>query len=462
MQDLPSIAPVAPGSPVDLRPYQADAIRRARGEMRAGRKRVVIVLPTGAGKTRLASAIVYSAIGKGSTVLWLAHRTELVDQACRTLGSFGLPFGVVAATSEHRPDPEAPVQVASIQTLVARETHRPPANLIVWDEAHHASEAASTWSGLLDAYPDVPMIGLTATPERGDGAGLAPLFDGLVVGASVRSLTDMGHLVPYEILRPEHLLKAGQVAQDPVAAYVAHGGGRQGILFARNVEEAQKYAAALGAAGVRAECVTATSPTGDRDAALELFRRGVVRVLTNVYVLTEGTDLPTATVCILARGAGSAGIAIQMVGRVLRPAPGKSSALILDLRGITPDPRIGLPDDERVYSLEGRGIRLATERHCQVCSAPIESYPCPSCGYCPEAGDAAETEVVGLPLVKFARMRAQGADEREATLRRWVAVALSKGHRPASVRYKWRAVYAEELDMRRLMLAVQEVRGNGN
>ena len=80
----------------------------------------------------------------------------------------------------------------------------------------------------------------------------------------------------------------------------------------------------------------------------------------------------------------------------------------------------------------------------------------------PEAGDAAETEVVGLPLVKFARMRVQGADEREATLRRWVAVALSKGHRPASVRYKWRAVYAEELDMRRLMLAVQEVRGNGN
>ena len=457
MQDLPSIAPVAPGSPVDLRPYQADAIRRARGEMRAGRKRVVIVLPTGAGKTRLASAIVYSAIGKGSTVLWLAHRTELVDQACRTLGSFGLPFGVVAATSEHRPDPEAPVQVASIQTLVARETHRPPANLIVWDEAHHASEAASTWSGLLDAYPDVPMIGLTATPERGDGAGLAPLFNGLVVGASVAQLTALGHLVPCEIVRPARMLEPGQIAQDPIAAYRDHGGGRQALLFARSVEEAQRYADELTASGTRAECVHASTPAATRKLALDCYRAGSVRVLTCVYVFTEGTDLPMAAVCILARGAGSPGIYIQMAGRVLRPAPGKTSALLIDLRGVSHVH--GCPDDDRLYSLEGRGISLAQTRHCQVCSAILESgYPCPACDYAPTQADAAETVVTGDPLVKFARKRAENADERHATLLRWVRAALEKGHRPASVRFKWRAVYDEDLPMRTLMLAVQEVR----
>ena len=451
-------APAPSLAPLTLRPYQHEAVAAARTEM-ARHRRTVLVLPTGSGKTRVASYVVQCALAKGNRVLWLAHRSELVEQACRTLEGFGVPVGVVAASSDRSADPDAPCQVASIQTLVARETHRPPAQLIIWDECHHASEAAECWSGLLDAYQGVPLLGLTATPERGDGAGLAPLFDGLVVGASVRQLTDLGHLVPYEILRPERMLDPGQIAQDPVAAYVAHGGGRQAILFARNVEEAQKYRAGLETAGVRAECVTATTPAADREAALELFRRGVVRVLTNVYVLTEGTDLPMASVCILARGAGSAGICIQMVGRVLRPAPGKSSALILDLRGATHSARIGLPDDERVYSLEGRGIALAGERHCQVCGGLLEGYPCPACGYCPTSAEAAATEVMGVPLVKFARMRAMPEGERDATLRRWVRDALAKGHRPAAVRYKWRAVFGEELSSVRLLSMVKEVRG---
>jgi len=446
---------------LSLRPYQEEAIRGVRRVMGRGQRRVCLVLPTGGGKTRTAAAVVQSALGRGNRVLWLAHRAELVEQACATLEAFGLPVGVVAASSGRAARPDSPVQVASIQTLVARDAVRPPAELIIWDECHHASEAAECWSGLLDAYRGVPMIGLTATPERGDGAGLAPLFNGLVVGASVAQLTAQGHLVPYEILRPARTLGPGEVAQNPVAAYLAHGGGRQGILFARNVEEAERYAAALGQAGVRAECVTATTPTADREAAVELYRRGVVRVLTNVYCLTEGVDLPAAAVCILARGAGAPGIAIQMWGRVLRPSPGKTSALILDLRGITHGPRIGLPDDDRAYSLEGHGIRLATERHCQVCSAVIESYPCPACGYCPEAGDAAETVVTGDPLVKFARKRAEGEAERHATLLRWVREALGRGWKPGSVRFKWRAVYGEDLDMRRLMLAVQEVRSSG-
>ena len=139
-------------------------------------------------------------------------------------------------------------------------------------------------------------------------------------------------------------------------------------------------------------------------------------------------------------------------------APNKSSALILDLRGVTHAPRIGLPDDERVYSLEGRGMSLAAERHCQVCGGLLEGYPCPSCGYAPTTAEAASTEVMGVPLVKFQRMREQSDAERESTLRRWVQSAMAKGHKPVSIRHKWRAVYGDELSMRRLMLAVQEVR----
>jgi DNA repair protein RadD len=444
-------------TPISLRPYQQDAIDRVRQEMRRGKRRVVLVLPTGSGKTRTGAAIVQSAIGKRQRALWLAHRTELVDQACATMHSFGLPVGCVAASSKWPSRAEAPVQVASIQTLVARETHRPEANLIVWDEAHHASEAAECWSGLLDAYPDTPMVGLTATPERGDGAGLSPLFNGIVVGATVRQLTEMGHLVPCEIVRPGRMLESGQIAQHPLAAYQDHGAMRQGIVFARTVEEARRYAEEFTAAGVRAECITATTSAKDRELALDLFRRGIVRMLTNVFVLTEGTDLPTAAVCILARGAGSAGIYLQMVGRVLRPSPGKSSALLLDLRGVSHCH--GMPEDERLYSLDGRGISLAQTRHCQVCSAILEGgYPCQACGYCTDgSGEAAQTSIVNEPLVKFARMIAQGPQQRHETLLRWIRAALDKGHKPTSVRYKWKAVYQEELSAAAIMAAVAEV-----
>ena len=448
--------PAPAPSAISLRDYQHDAVRKARAEMRRGNRRCVIVLPTGAGKTRLGAFIVASAIGMGGRVLWMAHRTELVDAACRTLHGFGLPVGCVAASSKWPVNRDASVQVASIQTLVAREAHRPPATLIVWDEAHHAcDEGAAAWTGLLDAYPNVPLLGLTATPERGDGGGLSGIFTGLVVGATVRQLTEAGHLVPCEIVRPGRMLENGQIAQHPLAAYQEHGGGRPCIVFARTVEEARAYAAEFTAAGHRAECITATTPAGDREIALELYRRGVVRVLTCVYVLTEGTDLPMAAVCILARGAGSAGIYIQMVGRVLRPSPGKSSALLLDLRGVSHVH--GAPEEERAYSLDGRGITLTQQRHCQVCQQPVDSYPCESCGYAPAGGDQAETTIVNEPMAKFQRMLAQSPAQREETLRRWVARALDAGHKVTSVKYRWSAVYKEELSSARLMAAVADV-----
>ena len=122
---------------IELRDYQAEAIRRVRAEMRTHR-RTILVLPTGAGKTRVGAAVVESALLRGSRVLWLAHRTELIDQAAATLDGFWLPHGVIAASSSRDVAAAMPCQVASIQTLLAR-AHRPPAELIVWDEAHHCA-----------------------------------------------------------------------------------------------------------------------------------------------------------------------------------------------------------------------------------------------------------------------------------------------------------------------------------
>jgi len=432
---------------VDLRDYQASSVERVRAAMRDGAKRVVLVLPTGAGKTRIGSAIVARAVARGSRVLWLAHRTELVDQTAQTLHGFGLPVGVVAASSAWPIDPSAPVQVCSVQTLLARE-HRPAADLLIWDECHHASEAAPTWAALLSAYPDVRTVGLTATPERGDGSGLAPLFDRLVVGVTVRELTERGFLVPCDVVRPAKLLKPGVLAQEPLAAYQEHAAGQQGFLFAPSVEEAQRYAEAFTAAGARAVAVHAGTKADDRTVALTLFRQGVVRLLCNVYVFTEGTDLPMAQCCILARGASTAGTYLQMVGRVLRPHRGKTSATLLDLRGVSHVHM--MPEDERVFRLEGKAITAAIEALCKVCKSPLgeAGYPCACCGYAPEAGDDDEkrAEIANAPLVKFARLIAQGPTQRLETLIRWIRAADAKGWKRSSVRYKWRHCYQDAPD----------------
>ena len=428
---------------IDLRDYQRDAIASVREAMRTGGKRVVLVLPTGAGKTRTGAAVVERAVLRRRRVVWLAHRTELIEQTAKTLHEHGLPVGVVAASSAWPIDPAAPVQVCSVQTLLARP-HRPPADLLVWDECHHASESAPAWAALLAAYPDVPAIGLTATPERGDGSGLAPLFDRIVSGVTVRELTAQGHLVPCDAVRPARLLKPGQLAQEPLAAYIEHSPGQQGFLFAKSVEEAQRYADEFAAAGVRAVCIHAGTTPHDRGVAIELFRQGVIRILANVYIFTEGTDLPMAQVCILARGASTAGIYLQMVGRVLRPHRGKKSATLIDLRGVS---HVHLmPEDERLYSLEGKGITSSEVAKCKVCSQALgpTGYPC-VCGYAPEAGEEkpGESEVTADPLVKYARMIAQGPTQRFETLVRWLRAADAKGHKRGAVRHKWKAVYQE-------------------
>lgn len=435
---------------MELRPYQQDAIRGVYREMRAGRTRVVLVIPTGGGKTRIGADVVRQGVEAGRRIIWLVHRRELVDQAAATLHQLGLEVGVIAAGSSWPVRPDAPVHVASVQTLVARESIRPAANLLVWDECHHAGEAAAEWIRVLDAYPGTPMLGLTATPERADGTGLAPIFNGLVVGVTARQLTAQGHLVPCEVVRPSTWLKANRqsgnpLAQDPVEAYLQHAPGRQGFLFAASVEEAESFATRFCASGIRAAAVSAKTPDEERALTLRGFRDGLIRVLCNVFVFTEGTDMPAASVCILARNAGTAGTFLQMVGRVLRPAPGKKNAVLLDLPGLTHVH--GCPEDERHWRLKGRACVLANQR-CRVCGTAIEEYPCPSCGIgAPEAEDRGNphTEITNDPLVKYARKIAESPEQRRETAIRWIRAALLKGHNPKSIMYKWKAVYQDPM-----------------
>ncbi len=419
-----------------LRPYQLEAIDAVRAEVAKGRRCVCLVLPTGAGKTRTAAEVVRRTIAAGKRVLWFAHRGELVDQAAATLAAQGVIVGAISASAATPPNPYAPVQVATVQTLLARN-ERPEAALLVADEAHHY--VADQFGKVARDYPRAIVLGLTATPQRGDGRGLDELFDGLVVGASIRSLTDLGHLVRCEILRPPVRLKPAELAQHPVDAFLAHAAERPTIVFARGVDLANEYAEHFVERGVSACAIHSETPWAERTRATEAFRRGAIRVLVNVYCLTEGFDVPETSCAIIARGCEAAGTYLQMVGRILRPAPGKTDALLIDLRGVSHDH--GAPDDERVFSLAG--IELVEKVTCEHCGSRMpRGGTCPHCKKeLPPLQTPQQDFVTGDKLLKFERLRQDDDRVRSLRLAQWLALARGRGYKQGWAHFKYKAVY---------------------
>jgi superfamily II DNA or RNA helicase len=334
------------------------------------------------------------------------------------------------------------VQVATIQTLLARSI-TPPADVIIADEAHHY--VADDWRPFIDRYPGAIIIGPTATPARTDGKGLGAIFDRLIVGTTVRELTDAGFLCPAEIIRPPRKLRAGEIARRPCDAYHVHVPGRRAIVFSPSVAVAAEHAAGFQALGYRAAVVSGSTPWGERKQAFSDLRSGKLHALVNVYVATEGFDVPEIEAVILARGFGAAGTYIQCVGRALRLSPhtGKTTATVLDLTGTSYDH--GHPDDERVYSLEGRGISRAdddpstVQAYCRVCGACIE--PGQACEECGTAPKAQAQRVANVELVRYASKRAEGVDQRAATLRRWYADCEARGWKPKAADVKFLKVY---------------------
>lgn len=380
----------------ELRPYQRKALEDAREAYRKGAKSVLLVAPTGAGKTRMGVEVVSGALAKGRHVLWLAHRTELITQARDRLLAEGLErVGVIQGD---RPTMNAPIQVASIQTLTARAARGlPPAGIVVFDEAHHY--AAKEWREVAEKYSSVPRLGLTATPERGDGLGLGDMFDALVQVSTVRELQALGVLVPCATFAPSSYSK--QLAQDPVAAHLSRAPGERTVVFCQGVTHAEKTVLAFQAQGVPAATIHGDTPPALRAARLKAFHlqdraallaAGYLEpaplVLCTPFVLTEGWDCPEASCCILARGCGHPGMMLQMVGRVLRAAPGKTRAVFVDLPGVTQKRdrqgrlKIGLPEADREWSLEGKASALDSKdddrdqamKPCPACEAMISKW----------------------------------------------------------------------------------------
>ena len=346
-----------------LRDYQRRAVREVADAYRAGSRAILLVMPTGAGKTVTGLRFGLGALDKGKRVLWLAHRRELVQQAAARLDRDGVAHGVIY-DGKSSTNPSAAIQVASVWTVAQNDG--PRGDVLIWDEAHHA--VANTFREVSARYPQAFHLGLTATPERADHTGLGDVFTRMVAPVTVPELIEAGHLIPCDVIGPARVTDT--LSMDPADAVETYADGRQTVVFAANRAECEEITDALNARGIRSVFIDGTMPVRRREEALRAFEAKTIQVIINVYVLTEGWDVPETAVCVLARKCGAAGTFLQMVGRVLRPAPGKERALLVDLCGVVH--QHGLPDEAREYSLDGKPIKTKDAR--------LALRQCPECG----------------------------------------------------------------------------------
>ena len=264
---------------VVLRSVQSDWIDSLSVQFRA-HKRVLGQAVTGFGKTVCFSEISRRTANRGNSVVIVAHRIEIVLQIGRALLRAGVKFGVIAAG---HPVSDALVQIGMVQSVANRLDKIPQPNLLVVDEAHHAT--AGTYQKLVDAWPDSYILGVTASPQRTDGTGLGKLFDALVVGPSMREMISRGYLADYRYLAPPQQMdlsqvatRAGDYALDQLAAamdkptitgdaikhYATHLNGRPAIAFCVSVDHARHVAADFARAGWKAEAVDGTTDQAQR------------------------------------------------------------------------------------------------------------------------------------------------------------------------------------------------------
>lgn len=425
-----------------LRPYQETAVRSALGSInKAGS--AVLQMPTGAGKTRAATAIIQEYNG----VVWfICHRQEIERQASSAFSAAGIDHGIVSPRA--KPDFTKRVQIVSVAAKCLAEMPQP--SLVIWDECHHVP--AKSWAKLHASLPDAKHLGLTATPERLDGKGLKDWFADLIVGPSISDLIEKGFLSPVRYFAPSDpdltaaKLQAGDyrkkdadavmnsrvIIGDAVTEYRRSADGKRAIAFCTSVEASKALVDRFNDEGIPAIHVDGASSDDHRRDAIAALTSGEVKVLSNVEVFTEGFDVPVVEAVILLRPTKSATLLLQMIGRALRYVEGKT-AIIMDHAGLHQDH--GWFASDWQWSIEGGAAKarrmagLHGPRRCPECKeVRAERLPVCSCGYEFPTGrevgefDGVLREVRGIVPVgcvsipEFAKTRAVG----KTTVHRWV------------------------------------------
>lgn len=349
---------------MNLRPYQTEARQRIHAEWDAGHRRTLLVLPTGTGKTVVFAAVAEDCVRAGQRVLVLAHRGELLDQAADKIHrSTGLRCALEQARHSSLDSPLR-ITVGSVQSLgqekrLARFGHDWFGAIII-DEAHHAITGG--YRQVLDWFPDARVLGVTATPDRGDMQNLGKVFDSLAYEYRLQDAIAEGYLCPIlaqtiplqldltgvELSAGDFAAEGIDAALDPYLDQIAaqmeiHCAGRRTVVFLPLIKTSQKFRDILQEHGFRAAEVNGQSP--DRAAVLDAFAAGKYDVLCNSMLLTEGWDCPRVDCVVVLRPTKVRSLYSQMVGRGTRPSPGKKNLLLLDFLWMTDRHELCRPAD---------------------------------------------------------------------------------------------------------------------
>jgi DNA repair protein RadD len=381
---------------VTLRPYQNEGVNAIRAAMRDHRK-VLFVLPTGAGKTITFSHITHASQIKQKRILIVVHRAEIVRQISLTLTQFGIKHGLIQPGRTPTSDT---VQVGMIQTVSRRLDKLPAPDMIVIDEAHHAITGG--YVALIEKFPAAKVLGVTATPERLDGRGLRAQFDILTQGPTTRWLIESGFLADYDYYAPkveidlsgvktrmgdyaaEALAEAvdkPRITGDVIKHYRAFLAGKSAIAFCVTVAHAEHVAADFRAAGIPAMSIDGSMSAGERQHRVEALKSGAIKILTSCDLISEGFDVPSIQGCIMLRPSKSMAMILQQWGRCLRLKPDGSRAIILD--HVDNLGRFGTPKTDREWSLDSkkRNGESSGIKQCKSCfkafePGEMESYQC--------------------------------------------------------------------------------------
>lgn len=439
----------------ETRPFQKADTERIQGEF-AAHTRVLYVLPTGGGKTWVAVMVSRKFRRRGSVVLVLTHREELIKQWLEAFEFDGVhktTMGVIKADDERLRN-GAMVQVASVQTLTRRDVV-PNVGLVIVDEAHHV--LADSWTSLVEQYPNAKTLGLTATPIRLDGRGLKSAFDALVSGPMFSELERDGYLVAPRVFSKRaaiaglekikiaegdyargdlsRLMRDRALVGDIVQHWITHAANRRTVVFAVDRTHAKQIRAQFQTRGIAAEYVDALTSKANREAIQERLKTGTIRVVVNCEIFCEGWDRPEVKCVILARPTKSLALYNQQAGRIFRvwleAVRGDTeevvTPLVLDHAGNWV--RFGLPHMDRAFELDptvkhGSGAAFPPCKQCPECQnvVPAGTLTCDECGHEWPAPERVLEEDGEL-------------EEIDPAAEKWRRVALARGYLPEWARY---------------------------
>lgn len=344
-------------APFKLRPYQKAAVAAVESRYRAGERRMLLYLPTGAGKTVIATFVIRAVRQTFGLqrCLFVAHRREILDQTVQTVRQHLPALDVRVEQGERTANEGGDIVVASVQSLLRRKEryHARAFDIIICDECHRA--LSPSWEQVIgyfwsQASPATLLLGMTATPRRTDGRSALALFGEPAFEISRTDLEDLGYLVPMQYFTVQGDLKLDQVELSAgdfqtaalsrvmdtplhralaIKAWLERGDRARTLAFCASVDHARHLAEDFRSAGVSAMMID--GKTKDRGALLERFQAGEISVITNYGVLTEGFDDPGVRCVLMARPTTSPLVYMQCIGRGMRQAPGKRACTVLDL-----------------------------------------------------------------------------------------------------------------------------------